>query len=73
MESHVYLANVKQGNTGILFETGNKEELVNKMNWALEHTELMNRMGRCARKRINEMYTNSSSKKKFDQMIDAIM
>ncbi len=64
---------IDEGNTGILFETGSKEELVNKMNWALEHTELMNRMGRCARKRINEMYTNSSSKKKFDQMIDAIM
>ena len=64
---------IDEGNTGILFETGNKKELVNKMNWALEHTKLMNRMGRCARKRINEMYTNSSSKKKFDQMIDAIM
>ena len=64
---------IDDGNTGILFEVGNKEDLVAKMNWALEHTELMNKMGRYARKRINEIYTNSSSKEKFDQMIDAIM
>ena len=64
---------IENNKTGILFEVGNKKELVEKIDWALSHTNQMNEMGKCAKRTINEMYTNYFSKSKFDIMINSII
>lgn len=47
---------VEDGVTGLLFEPGNAEEMADKMRWAIEHPELMRRMGDAARQRYEALY-----------------
>ncbi len=48
---------VKDGETGLLFEPGNAEDLATKMQWALANPLAMATMGRNARKQYEAEYT----------------
>jgi glycosyltransferase involved in cell wall biosynthesis len=48
---------VKDGETGLLFEPGNAEDLADKMRWALANPQAMAAMGRNARKQYEAEFT----------------
>jgi glycosyltransferase involved in cell wall biosynthesis len=48
---------VQDGHTGLLFTSGNPEDLANKVRWAVEHPDVMCRMGQNARREYEEKYT----------------
>jgi glycosyltransferase involved in cell wall biosynthesis len=48
---------VKYGETGLLFEPGNAEDLAHKMRWALANPQAMAAMGRNARKQYEAEFT----------------
>lgn len=48
---------VKDGETGLLFEPGNAEDLANKVKWLWDHPDECRRMGENARKEYEEKYT----------------
>jgi glycosyltransferase involved in cell wall biosynthesis len=48
---------VKDGETGLLFEPGNAEDLAQKMRWALANPQAMAAMGRNARKQYEAEFT----------------
>nr|WP_315496536.1 glycosyltransferase family 4 protein [uncultured Rhodoferax sp.] len=48
---------VKDGETGLLFEPGNAEDLAHKMRWALANPQAMVAMGRNARKQYEAEFT----------------
>jgi glycosyltransferase involved in cell wall biosynthesis len=47
---------IEDGQTGLLFEPGNVDELVAKLQWADEHPQEMARMGRLARRAYEQRY-----------------
>lgn len=48
---------VKDGETGLLFEPGNVEDLTNKLRWAEGNPTAMRAMGKAARQIYDELYT----------------
>lgn len=48
---------VRDGETGLLFEPGNPQDLANKMAWALAHPDAMADMGRMARAQYEAEFT----------------
>ena len=48
---------VTDGKTGLLFESGNAEDLAAKVRWAAEHPEEMRTMGENARREYEARYT----------------
>lgn len=48
---------IRDGETGLLFEPGNAEDLALKMRWAQTHPQEMVRMGRAARAEYESKYT----------------
>lgn len=48
---------VREGETGLLFTPGDAEDLADKMAWASNHPEEMQRMGESARKEYERLYT----------------
>jgi glycosyltransferase involved in cell wall biosynthesis len=48
---------VEDGKTGLLFETGNPEDLAQKIQWMIEHDNEAVKMGRNARKVFEDKYT----------------
>jgi glycosyltransferase involved in cell wall biosynthesis len=48
---------IEEGKTGLLFEPGNGDDVVEKIHWAQEHPEEMRRMGMNARKEYAAKYT----------------
>lgn len=48
---------VNDGNTGLLFESGNADDLADKMRWAQQHPDEMAAMGRNARKQYEAEFT----------------
>lgn len=48
---------VEDGKTGLLFEPGSADDLVNKMRWAEQHPEQLAKMGRNARAEYESKYT----------------
>jgi len=48
---------IRHGETGVLFEPGSAESLVNALRWGLDHREEMRAMGRNARKEYERKYT----------------
>jgi glycosyltransferase involved in cell wall biosynthesis len=48
---------VSDGETGLLFEPGNAQDLASKMDWALAHSEQMAEMGRRARAKYEAEFT----------------
>ena len=58
---------VTDGETGLLFDPGNAQDLAHKMAWALNHPEQMAIMGQKARAVYDEKYT---SEQNYMQLID---
>jgi glycosyltransferase involved in cell wall biosynthesis len=52
---------VRDGETGLLFEPGNPQDLADKMAWALAHPDEMADMGRKARARYEAEFTAESN------------
>ena len=63
---------IKDGQTGLLFQTGNLDALTEKIAWALQHPAEMNQMGRAAREDILETYQIEKTLKAFVEMVDGI-
>ena len=57
---------VKHGVTGLLFESGNADDLAAKLKWAQQNPEQMRQMGRNARKKYEAEYTADQN---YDQLI----
>ena len=45
---------IEDGETGLLFESGNANELADKMKWALENPEVINNMIKAAQKEVQK-------------------
>lgn len=60
---------IHDGQTGLLFKTGDLESLTEKMTWALQHPEEMNQMGRAAREDILQTYQIERTLSSFMEMI----
>jgi len=45
---------VKDGETGLLFEIGNSEDLADKIIWLVKHLDECRKMGEKARKRVED-------------------
>lgn len=52
---------IDDGKTGLMFQTGNAEDLAVKIKWAYEHKEEMKQMGINARKEYEEKYTDEKN------------
>jgi glycosyltransferase involved in cell wall biosynthesis len=48
---------VRDGETGLLFEAGNADDLASKVRWAWDHPSAMRTLGENARTRYEESYT----------------
>lgn len=48
---------VEDGVTGLLFEPGDAAQMAERMRWAMDHPDEMQRMGRNARQRYDALYT----------------
>ena len=48
---------VKEGETGLLFEPGNADQLVDRLRWADTHPQAMREMGQAARREYERLYT----------------
>lgn len=57
---------VEEGVTGLLFESGNADDLAAKLKWAQQNPEHMRQMGRNARKKYEAEYTADQN---YDQLI----
>lgn len=57
---------VEDGVTGLLFESGNADDLAAKLKWAQQNPEHMREMGRNARKKYEAEYTADQN---YDQLI----
>jgi glycosyltransferase involved in cell wall biosynthesis len=57
---------VMEGETGLLFEPGNPQDLADKVEWFLEHEEETREMGRRAREEYKKKYTPA---KNFDLLM----
>ncbi len=57
---------VRDGETGLLFDPGNAEDLALKLKWADDNAESMLRMGQNARREYEQRYTSQSN---FNQLI----
>ncbi len=58
---------IEDGKTGLLFEPGNAEALVEKIVWAIEHEDEMKQMGFNARKEYEEKYT---AEKNYEMLME---
>jgi glycosyltransferase involved in cell wall biosynthesis len=52
---------VRDGETGLLFEPGNSDDLAEKVRWAHEHPEAMRAMGKAARAEFEAKYTEQAN------------
>jgi len=57
---------VEDGITGLLFETGNADDLAAKMKWAQQNPEKMRMMGQNARMKYEAEYTANQN---YDQLV----
>lgn len=63
---------IRDGQTGLLFETGSLDSLKEKLTWALQHPEEMNRMGKAAREDVLDTYKIEKTMSSFLAMIGGI-
>lgn len=63
---------LKDGQTGLLFRTGDLEDLSQKLAWSLQHPAQMNRMGESAREDVLNTYKIEKTMDAFVRMIDGI-
>jgi len=57
---------IQNNKTGLLFEAGNKEDLIRKINYLWERKDLIEELGRNARKEYEKKYT---AEKNYDMLI----
>lgn len=62
---------VQDGKTGLLFEPGNADDLVAKIEWALRNPREMAEMGRRARQRFENEFSADVNYKKLIEIYDA--
>lgn len=63
---------IQDGQTGLLFQTGNLDSLKEKMTWALQHPVEMNQMGKAAREDVMHTYRIENTLSSFIGMIEGI-
>lgn len=63
---------IREGQTGLLFQTGDPDALAEKMAWALAHPGEMNEMGKAAREDILETYRIGKTMSSFMDMIEGL-
>ena len=63
---------IRDGQTGLLFRTGDLESLKEKLTWALQHPEEMNQMGKAAREDVLDTYRIEKTLSCFIKMMDGI-
>ena len=63
---------IQEGRTGLLFKTGDLADLTEKLDWALEHPEEMNRMGKAAREDVLSTYQIEKTLSSFLNMIEKL-
>ena len=61
---------VKHGSTGLLFTAADSVDLAEKVKWAVEHPDEMNRMGLCARQAYSSHYTAEHNYKMLMSIYD---
>lgn len=64
---------VKDGETGLLFQPGNIEDLAQKLTWAFAHPEEMEQMGRNGRKQYETHYTMEANYQKLIEIYNAVL
>ena len=64
---------VTEGETGLLFEPGNAQDLANKLSWALAHPEQMALMGSKARAVYEEKYTAEQNYKQLMSIYESVI
>jgi len=62
---------VKDGETGLLFETGNAQDLAAKLAWAQANPLAMREMGRQARRRYEELYSPLTNHRRLLEVYEA--
>lgn len=63
---------INDGQTGLLFKTGDLDDLKEKMTWALQHPAEMNQMGKKARENVMNTYKIENTLSSFIKMIDGM-
>lgn len=63
---------IHDGQTGLLFQTGNLDALKEKMAWALQHPAEMNQMGKAAREDVMNTYKIENTLSSFMKMMEGI-
>ncbi len=63
---------IQAGQTGLLFKTGDLADLTEKLDWALQHPQEMNLMGRAAREDVLNTYQIEKTLSSFLKMIDGL-
>lgn len=63
---------IKDGHTGLLFQTGDLDSLTEKMTWALQHPVQMNQMGKAAREDVLDTYRIEKTLSCFLEMTEGI-
>lgn len=63
---------IKDGQTGLLFKTGDLDSLTAKITWALQHPAQMNQMGKNAREDVLDSYQIGKTLSCFRKMIGGI-
>jgi len=63
---------IKEGQTGLLFKTGDLTDLIQKLDWALQHPSEMNQMGKAAREDVMDTYKIEKTLSSFLAMIGGI-
>lgn len=63
---------IKDGQTGLLFRTGDLESLTDTLRWALQHPAEMNQMGKAAREDVLHTYKIEKTLSSFLAMIEGI-
>ena len=63
---------IHDGKTGLLFRTGDLDDLREKMTWALQHPAEMNRMGQAAREDVLNTYRIENTLSSFIRMIEGM-
>jgi len=63
---------IKEGQTGLLFKTGDLADLTQKLDWALQHPPEMNQMGKAAREDVMHTYQIENTLSSFIKMIEGV-